>query len=117
VGGALWRVPANIGQRYAAVSGDRNPIHTSRLAARAFGLRRAIAHGMWTKARCLAAVANRLPDAYTIEVAFRRPILLPATVRYTADPLPTARHPERWRLDVRDARTGRPHVGGDLTYG
>jgi acyl dehydratase len=114
-GNVVWRVPADIGRRYAAVSGDRNPIHTSRLAARAFGFRRAIAHGMWTKARCLAMVANRLPDAYTIEVAFKRPVLLPATVRAGAEPLPDGHHPDRWRLSVRDRRSGRPHLLGEIT--
>ena len=53
----------DIGRRYGAVSGDRNPIHLYPLTARLFGFRRAIAHGMWTKARCLAALEGRLPEA------------------------------------------------------
>jgi acyl dehydratase len=80
---ATWKVPSDIGRRYAAVSGDRNPIHLSSLAARAFGFPRHIAHGMWTKARCLAALAGRLPDAYTVDVRFERPVLLPTTVALT----------------------------------
>jgi hypothetical protein len=44
---ASWRVPDDAGRRYAAVSGDVNPIHLSGLAAKAFGFKRAIAHGMW----------------------------------------------------------------------
>ena len=40
--------------------------------ARLFGFPRAIAHGMWTKARCLAALEGRLPDAYTVDVGSRR---------------------------------------------
>ncbi len=32
-----WVLPSDTGRRYAAVSGDRNPIHLSSLAARAFG--------------------------------------------------------------------------------
>jgi hypothetical protein len=77
---AHWRVPGDVGRRYAAVSGDRNPIHLHPLSARAFGFPRAIAHGMWTKARCLAAL--RLPDALTVEVRFKKPILLPSTVTF-----------------------------------
>jgi hypothetical protein len=65
-GGAVWRVPARVGGDYAAVSGDRNPIHTSRLGARLFGFPGPIAHGMWTKARALAALEGRLPEAYTV---------------------------------------------------
>ena len=57
------RVPGDIGRRYAAVSGDRNPIHLYPLTARAFGFPRAIAHGMWLKARTLAALEGRLPEA------------------------------------------------------
>ena len=77
---AHWRVPGDLGRRYAAVSGDRNPIHLHALSAKAFGFPRAIAHGMWTKARCLAAL--RLPDALTAEVRFKQPILLPSTVTF-----------------------------------
>ena len=81
-GSATWRLGAGLGRRYAAVSGDRNPIHLSRLSARAFGFPRQIAHGMWSQARALAAVENRLPDAYTVVAELRRPILLPATVLF-----------------------------------
>ena len=81
---ASWRVPSRVGTDYAAVSGDRNPIHTSRLGARLFGFPRPIAHGMWTMARCLAALDPRLPDAYVVEVDFKRPILLPARVDFSA---------------------------------
>jgi acyl dehydratase len=80
---AMWSVGRDIGQAYAEVSGDRNPIHTSRLGARAFGFRRPIAHGMWSAARCLAAMEGRLPDAFTVDIAFKRPILLPSTVAFS----------------------------------
>jgi acyl dehydratase len=80
--GAVWRLPGDLGRRYAAVSGDRNPIHMHALSAKAFGFPRAIAHGMWTKARCLAALEQRLPDAFSVEVEFRRPILLPGKVAF-----------------------------------
>ena len=77
---ATWRLPPDLGREYRRVSGDPNPIHTSRLAARAFGFARPIAHGMWTHARLLAALEPRLPDTYEIEATFARPILLPSTV-------------------------------------
>lgn len=34
---ATWRLDAGLGRRYGAVSGDRNPIHLSRVTAKAFG--------------------------------------------------------------------------------
>jgi hypothetical protein len=79
-GYVLWRLPDDLGRRYAAVSGDHNPIHLHGWSATAFGFPRAIAHGMWTKARCLAAL--RLPDAFEVDVRFKKPILLPSTVTF-----------------------------------
>ncbi|HEX4804888.1 MAG TPA: MaoC/PaaZ C-terminal domain-containing protein [Conexibacter sp.] len=80
-----WALPGDLGRRYGAVSGDRNPIHMHALSARLFGFPQAIAHGMWTKARCLAALEGRLPDAYTVDVSFRKPIPLPSRVTFAAD--------------------------------
>jgi len=97
---AVWSVPGDIGRRYAAVSGDRNPIHLNALAARLFGFRRAIAHGMWTKARSLAALEGRLPSAYTVDVRFKLPVLLPAKVGFSASPAG-----EGWEFAVHDARS------------
>jgi acyl dehydratase len=77
---AHWRLPDDLGRRYAGVSGDHNPIHLHAWSAKPFGFPRAIAHGMWTKARCLAAL--RLPDRFEVDVRFKKPILLPATVTF-----------------------------------
>ncbi|MBU2665301.1 hypothetical protein KOI35_17490 [Actinoplanes bogorensis] len=100
---AEWRVPPRIGNAYAGVSGDRNPIHTSSVVARLFGFPRRIAHGMWSKARCLAALEGRLPGAYTVDVQFRQPILLPSTVRFAYG-------------DGRFELFGtRPHLAGQVT--
>ncbi len=81
---SVWRLAANLGREYAAVAGDVNPIHLSPLAARAFGFPKAIIHGMWTHARVLAALENRLPEAYRMDVRFTKPILLPSSVRFGA---------------------------------
>ncbi len=100
---AHWRLPGDLGRRYAAVSADRNPIHLHPLTARLFGFPGAIAHGMWTKARCLAALQGRLPSALEVEVRFRRPIVLPATVTFGSD---------GGRFTVRGERDGEPHLDG-----
>ena len=76
-------MPDDIGRRYGAVSGDRNPIHLHSLTAKAFGFPSAIAHGMWLKARTLATLEGRLPDAFTVDVAFKTPVLLPSTIAIT----------------------------------
>ncbi|MGH3458941.1 MaoC family dehydratase [Aeromicrobium sp.] len=75
-----WKLAGDLGRRYGAVSGDRNPIHLYPITAKAFGFPRNIAHGMWTKAHALAALQNKLPNAFTIDVEFKKPILLPSTV-------------------------------------
>jgi acyl dehydratase len=108
-GGAEWKLGGDLGRRYAAVSGDRNPIHMHSLSAKALGFPRAIAHGMWTKARCLAALESTLPDAFGVEVRFRRPILLPARVEFagTTDGGGTD-------FAVRDAKRGTPHLEGRI---
>jgi acyl dehydratase len=104
---ATWKLEGDLGRRYAAVSGDRNPIHMHSLTAKLFGFPTAIAHGMWTKARCLAALDPRLDDKFTVQVAFRKPILLPATVKFAEESRNGA-----VRFGVRDARKGTPHLDG-----
>lgn len=104
---ARWRVAPRVGTDYARVSGDHNPIHTSRIGARLFGFPRPIAHGMWSKARCLAALEGRLPEAYTVDVAFKLPILMPATVAFTAAP--------SWTFALHDAKSGKPHLTGTIS--
>ncbi|MFN2561313.1 MAG: MaoC family dehydratase [Jatrophihabitans sp.] len=106
---AQVRVPDDIGRRYGAVSGDRNPIHLHKLSAKAFGFPSAIAHGMWLKARTLATLEGRLPDAYTVEVAFKLPVLLPSSVAISGE-----QSGDEWTLDVRDARSGKPHLAGTV---
>ena len=112
---AQVRVPADIGRRYGAVSGDRNPIHLYGLTAKAFGFPSAIAHGMWLEARTLATLEGRLPAAYTVEVAFKLPVLLPSTVLITSTPADSPAG--GWTLDVRSARSGKPHLAGTVTPG
>lgn len=76
-----WPAPANIGRAYARIAGDYNPIHLSALSAKLFGFPRAIAHGLWNKARSLAALSEHLPAAgYAVDVRFQKPVLLPAQV-------------------------------------
>lgn len=82
---AEWEATSGIGRAYARASGDWNPIHLSPLSARLFGFPRAIAHGLWSKARALAALRDRLPAAgVEIGVRFQRPVLLPTRLQVSA---------------------------------
>jgi hypothetical protein len=102
---AMWQVPGDIGRRYARVSGDANPIHLHPLAAKALGQPGAIAHGMWTKARCLAALEGELPDAYAVDVRFKLPLRLPARAAFSY---------RDGEFAVLDARSGKPHLTGRI---
>ncbi len=105
---AEWRLGGDLGRRYAAVSGDRNPIHMHSLTAKPLGFPAAIAHGMWSKARALAALDGRLPDAFTVDVRFRKPILLPGKVEFGS----AARSGGVIDFSVRDAKRQVPHLDG-----
>jgi acyl dehydratase len=104
---AEWKLPGDLGRRYAGVSGDRNPIHMHSLTAKPLGFPGAIAHGMWTKARALAQIESKLPDAFEVEVRFRKPILLPARVEFAG-----ATEGEEILFAVRNAKKGTPHLDG-----
>jgi hypothetical protein len=101
---AHWHIPDDVGRRYAAVSRDHNPIHLHGLAAKAFGFPRAIAHGMWTKARCLSSL--RLPEAFEVSVRFTKPVLLPSSVTFGEAGEAFAVHGHLEGL-LRDRRTAR----------
>lgn len=107
---AEWRLGGDLGRRYASVSGDRNPIHMHALTAKPLGFPAAIAHGMWTKAHCLAALESRLPDAFTAEVRFRKPILLPARVEFAS----AEAGESEINFSVRDAKRNQPHLDGRI---
>ncbi|MGX7677570.1 MaoC family dehydratase [Jatrophihabitans sp. DSM 45814] len=107
---AQWRVPADIGRRYAAISGDRNPIHLSALTARPFGFRSAIAHGMWLKARTLAYFEGRLADHFTVEASFRSPVRLPSTVELLNLAPRGETHALGYEVEVRRPQTVRSNL-------
>jgi acyl dehydratase len=107
---ATWRVPDDAGRRYAGVSGDVNPIHLSGLTAKAFGFKRAIAHGMWVEARALAALSGRLPEAMAVDVVFRKPLFLPSTVTLSTASVDGG----GWDLAVRNANSRAEHLVGTV---
>jgi len=106
---AEWKLPGDLGRRYAGVSGDRNPIHMHSLTAKPLGFPGAIAHGMWTKARALAQLESELPDAFEVEVLFRKPVLLPARVVFAEQ-----NEGDEILFAVRNAKKGTPHLDGHV---
>ncbi|MGH3734087.1 MAG: MaoC/PaaZ C-terminal domain-containing protein [Micromonosporaceae bacterium] len=106
---AIWRLGDDLGRRYAAVSGDHNPIHLHPVSAKLAGFSKPIAHGMWTLAHCLAALEGRLADAYRAEVRFRRPISLPSTVGFRAQPTG-----DGWEFGVHNRSGEKTYVTGTV---
>ncbi|MGY4645259.1 MaoC/PaaZ C-terminal domain-containing protein [Cellulomonas sp. URHB0016] len=104
-----WRLASDTGRRYAAVSGDRNPIHLSAPTARALGFPRAIAHGMYTAARALADVGAARGEAFSWSVDFGSPVLLPGTVTVRV-----AHDDAGFRFAGWDSRSGKPYLTGTV---
>lgn len=102
---------AGIGRRYGRVSGDINPIHLTALTAKLLGFRKAIAHGMWTKARALATLMPREQvDKAEVLVDFKTPLFLPAKAS-----LWSTRHEHGATFEVRNAKGDKPHLRGRIT--
>lgn len=76
-----WDVQHDAGRAYARVSGDWNPIHLARPAARLFGLRAPIIHGMHSVAKALACLEARGERVRAVDVRFRATVPLGAKVQ------------------------------------
>lgn len=105
-----WHCDADIGRRYAMVSGDFNFIHLSDVTAKLFGFERAIAHGMWSLARTAAELSARVAaDSFRLSVGFKLPIFLPSWVNL-----------QSWEtragvgFGLRDAQGEKPHMTGTI---
>jgi len=85
--GAAFEAPADAGRRYAAVSGDYNPIHLHPRTSVLMGYKRPIAHGWWLLGRCLAELGlDGAQRPTVVEVEFLRPTMLPATLELVSLP-------------------------------
>ena len=95
---------------FAGISGDFNPIHIADVAARFFGFKRAIAHGMWSLARCAAEIGgSAFSSPCTLDVAFKRPIAFCARIvleSWMAD--------RRVGFSLRDSQADRGHLLGSV---
>lgn len=108
----LWKVSSDMGRRYAAASGDRNPIHLWPITAKAFGFKRHIVHGMWTKAHAVARLAPQIgARPFTVAVGFKLPVFLPAEVSFIQK-----KDAAGIRFDVRDKDGVKPHLKGAVKF-
>jgi hypothetical protein len=124
----IWHHSADMGRRYAAVSGDYNPIHLSALSASLFGFKKgAILHGMWTKARAVTAL---MPPTHTLSstgsssdtpmadifVEFKTPLYLPSsTVLCAKESVAASRKEVIFEVKGNDVEQ-LPHVRGRCSW-
>ncbi|MDF2177992.1 MaoC/PaaZ C-terminal domain-containing protein [Aliiglaciecola sp. CAU 1673] len=104
----IWHLDDDLGRQYAKVSGDYNPIHLYPWSARLFGFNAPIAHGMWSKARCISALSSVLGERFRISVSFRKPILLPCDIGFYAHS-----EPQGGRFGLLSADGLSTHFSGD----
>ncbi|MFC9475403.1 MaoC family dehydratase [Nocardia sp. NPDC056952] len=105
----VQRVDQKMINRYAAASGDHNPIHVSGIGAKAMGFPQTIAHGMWSAAAILSTVEGRVPEKATYAVKFGKPIFLPSSVNIYADQVGSG-----WDLSILHPKKGYPHLTATL---
>ena len=80
-----WVVTADAGRRYAALSGDWNPIHLWPWSARLMGMHAPIIHGMETMARVCAAFEQSTNRRVTsLTCCFKRAVPLGASATLLA---------------------------------
>jgi acyl dehydratase len=112
-----FSAPADMGRRYGLVSGDMNPIHLTAASAKLFGFRQAIAHGLWTKARALAAMLPRQPiEKAEVTVEFKTPLYLPGRASLWATRQVKGKQPHNAFFEVRNAKGDKPHLRAQLAY-
>ncbi|MCL1141177.1 MaoC family dehydratase [Shewanella gaetbuli] len=107
-----WRLTDDLGRRYAKASGDYNLIHLHPLLSKRFGFERVLAHGMWSKARCMAHLMQFVGDKpFKVDVEFKLPVFMPSEVTFGYESVEQGK-----RFEMRDVKGKRPHLYGQLTY-
>jgi acyl dehydratase len=106
----FWKLSTDLGRRYALISGDSNPIHLFSMSAKLFGFKGHIAHGMWSKARMVAALYNKLDsEACKVVVDFKLPIFLPTSIQLNYE-----LNDKTIEFDLRDQSGIKPHLKGTI---
>ncbi|TVP59612.1 MAG: hypothetical protein EA349_02780 [Halomonadaceae bacterium] len=107
-------VGEDTGRRYGKASGDLNPIHLYALSAKAFGFPRAIIHGMWSKARAIALLAEEADlnsGPVRVDCTFKTPLFLPGTATLSWD-----KQDRVWPFKLLNAKGTAPHLEGAIHW-
>jgi len=107
---SVWSMPSDLGRRYGAIAGDKNPIHLWPITAKLFGFKRHIIHGMWLLGRVVAELDTDVGEGRVqIDVAFKRPVFLPGKATFSAGPHEGG---VAFRLD--NPERGKTHLFGEV---
>ncbi|ABM01351.1 MaoC/PaaZ C-terminal domain-containing protein [Shewanella amazonensis] len=107
-----WSLDDKLGWRYARASGDFNLIHLHPFLSKRFGFERVLAHGMWSKARCVAELMDKIGNRpCTLDVAFKLPLFMPGEVTFASEA-----KEDGLRFELRDQKGRRPHLSGEVTF-
>ncbi|PWJ41046.1 MaoC/PaaZ C-terminal domain-containing protein [Sediminitomix flava] len=80
-----WILHANAGKEYAEISGDKNPIHTSKIGAKLFGFPSMIIHGWCSASKATASLEKEYQKPIkSIEIVFKKAIVIPRKVAIIA---------------------------------
>lgn len=116
---ATWSVPKNRGKKYARISGDYNPIHTSKYLAKLFGFKRDIAHGFGILAQAVnrSELANQTKitaGKCQLDVIFKGPLYLEnnASLKQAKDAEDTNKNQ---RFDLFSGTNPKPSICAKLT--
>jgi hypothetical protein len=104
-------IPKNMGKKFARITSDYNPIHLSALAARLFGFKRDIVHGMWASAQALGVLpedSEKLP--IRVDLAFKGPIFLDSPSKLMLKKIRRG-----YRFDYYCEDNPRPSIQGKVT--
>lgn len=108
----FWQLPENLGRQYAQASGDYNLIHLHMVTARFFGFKQPIAHGLWSKARCIAQLTeNQMDRPLRVKVSFKLPIFLPGAVDMVWSQTDSGAE-----FELVSHKDGKPHLEGTLEW-
>ena len=84
-----WLLSESLGRQYAKASGDYNPIHLTKWTAKLLGFKRHIAHGMWTKSKCISQLQQYKPslfdEMFEVDCHFKQPLYLPSRAELIID--------------------------------
>ena len=115
---ASWSVPKNRGKKYASISGDYIPIHTSKYLAKLFGFKRDIAHGFGILAQAVnqSELANKThisAGKCQVDVIFKGPLYLEndASLKQAADAEDTSKNQ---RFDLFSGSNPKPSICASL---